>query len=508
MKAPNNHLNLASNLGFFLLNSLASLWLVSFLVRKLGLEVYGLVPLAITVGSYVSIITAGLNTSVARHLAFSKSIGDSVGFKQTFSTAFLAGLGLFFLLAIVAGFVQAFITHFIVVPASLHEQVRWLFFLTVMSLAVGTASAAHFALLYAENRLDLQNLANAGGLLARVFLIALLLSLFEPNLFYVGLGILTAALVSWGIALRASATVSGGIRFSARSYDRSKLGLILHTGGWTLVNQVGTLLMVSVDLVVANRMLGAQTVGAYASIIQWSVLLRNLGLTISSTFGPTVVRLHAENKKTEMVGYLRKTCRLMGFTIAIPCGVLAGFSEPLLNVWLGPAVAQYSHVMVVLILPLSINMSYLPLSHVALAANKVKALGISQLVAGIANVALAILLAQNLGAVGIALSGAIVLTSRNLIFTPIYAAWLLRQRWYTFHKDLGTQVGAVAAFFLLSSGASLFIQPSTLVTLAALGSACGAVCVLLVWRVFLSAAEREEVAAAVYKKLRKRPPGG
>ena len=52
--------NLVSNVAFFALNIVVSLWLVSYLVRQLGVAAYGLVPLAVTVAGYFNVITAGL----------------------------------------------------------------------------------------------------------------------------------------------------------------------------------------------------------------------------------------------------------------------------------------------------------------------------------------------------------------------------------------------------------------------------------------------------------------
>jgi membrane protein EpsK len=76
------------------------------------------------------------------------------------------------------------------------------------------------------------------------------------------------------------------------------------------------------------------------------------------------------------------------------------------------------------------------------ALNRVKVPGWVTLVMGVGNLLLAILLAKfcGWGLYGIAAAGAIVLTSKNSIFTPIYAAHVLKIPLSTFVKPVGAGV--------------------------------------------------------------------
>ena len=60
------------------------------------------------------------------------------------------------------------------------------------------------------------------------------------------------------------------------SFDCSRLHNLLGMSGWILVNQVGTLFFLNIDLIVVNRLFGAESGGRYASVLQWVILLRSL----------------------------------------------------------------------------------------------------------------------------------------------------------------------------------------------------------------------------------------
>jgi len=88
-----------------------------------------------------------------------------------------------------------------------------------------------------------------------------------------------------------------------------------------------------------------------------------------------------------------------------------------------------------------------PLYAVPLAANRVKVPGLVTLGVGVLNLGLALLLAGALGwgLYGIAAAGAISLTFRHLVFTPIYGAVVLHQPLMTFYRRVVPIVGATLA---------------------------------------------------------------
>ena len=275
------------------------------------------------------------------------------------------------------------------------------------------------------------------------------------------------------------------------------------TGGWVFISQIGTLLLINIDLLVANKVVGAAAGGQYALVLQWSMLLRNFALVVSGVFGPTILTLHAQGRLDEMIDYARASVRHLGLVMAIPIGIVCGFSESILHVWLGPTFAPLWGVMVLATAHLALNLAYLPLHNVSLATNHVKVPGILQVVAGLVNLALAIAMARAWGLYGIAIAGGLVLLLRNLVFTPLYAAHILSRPWWTFAREALPILALATLVFAAALAVSRWATPGSWPALALCAGAVGVGGALLLWTLFLCREDRAAVMGKVRGKLQR-----
>src|ERR1043166_2692347 len=94
--------NLAANVGYLGLSMLVGVWYVPFLVRHLGAAAYGLIPLATTITSYLSLITLGLNSAVGRSLTIALEEQDHRKANLIFNTSLWGSLALCALLLVPA----------------------------------------------------------------------------------------------------------------------------------------------------------------------------------------------------------------------------------------------------------------------------------------------------------------------------------------------------------------------------------------------------------------------
>jgi len=149
-------------------------------------------------------------------------------------------------------------------------------------------------------------------------------------------------------------------------------------------------------------------------------------------------QIYARGDLDGLAEYLNRAIKFVGLVIALPIGLICGFSGPLLNLWLGPSFRNLGVLLFVMCVHLCINLALYPLYAVPLAANRVKIPGLVTLGVGLGNLALALLLTRvfGWGLYGLAGAGAIMLTARHLLFTPLYSAHILNQRYYIFYRHL------------------------------------------------------------------------
>src|SRR4030042_6530781 len=98
--------NITANIAYFVLNLGIGIWLVPYLIRHLGVASYGLVPLAISITAYMSLLTISLNGAVSRYLTIDLQKKDNKSANQFFNTAFFGSLGLVLLILPIAGLIS------------------------------------------------------------------------------------------------------------------------------------------------------------------------------------------------------------------------------------------------------------------------------------------------------------------------------------------------------------------------------------------------------------------
>jgi len=425
--------NLIANTGIFVLNILLGLWYTPYLIRHLGVATYGLVPLANSLTSYLSLITLSLNGAAGRFLTIDLERGDHVAANRTFNTVLIGNLGLF-ILALPLVFVLALnVRQWFDIPVGQEIYAQWLFAATLVAYLITMVQSSFSVSSWARNRFDLRNMVVALHRLAQVGIVVVLFWLAGPALWHVGLGILGATLLGFAGDLWLWRRLTPELRIRPSNFDRSRVRELFGMSGWLIVNQVGTLLFLNVDLIVANTLLGAEVAGGYGSVLLFSTMLRQLAQTASMVLTPTVQAKYALGDIAAVNRISQQAVKFLGLAMALPIGLLCGFAEPLLGLWLGPEFRNLVWLLVVLTAHLSINLAVLPLFGINTAFNKVRIPGLVTLGMGICNVGLAIAFVKmGWGAIGIAAAGAIVLTAKNALFTPMYAAYIQKLPWWTF----------------------------------------------------------------------------
>ncbi|HTE88556.1 MAG TPA: oligosaccharide flippase family protein [Terriglobales bacterium] len=431
-------LNLVANVGNLGLSVVVGILYVPFLVRHLGPAVYGLIPLISMVTSYMALITYGLDSAVARFLTIALERKDHENANLIFNVSLWGNLALGALLVIPAAFAIAHVDHILRIPPGYEASTRWLFGGAVAAFLLNQVKTPFGISSFCRNRLDLQNLVAAFETLTRVGLVVCLFCLFTPRIEYIGGAILAGTIVSTIGMVWLWKVLTPSLRISLGKFDWSMFGNLCGTGGWVIISQLGVMLYLNIDLLLANRLFGPEQAGRYAAVLALPTLLRSLAIAVGGIFAPTMYHIYARGDIDGLVVYLNRAIKFLGLVMALSIGLICGFSEPLLRLWLGPGFSNLAPLLFLMAIHLCINLSMYPLYAVPLAANRVKVPGLVTLAIGVGNLLLALLLAGvfGWGLNGLAAAGAIMLTVRHLLFTPLYGARVLNRSYGTFFRGL------------------------------------------------------------------------
>lgn len=449
-------------------------WFTPYLIRHLGLANFGLIPLATSVVSYMSIFTLSMNSSVSRFLTVALTRKDFGEAGRLFNTALFSVVGLSLVLLVFVVLGSLCVDKFLTVPAGSEQQVRVLFAMAGVAFLINAVFSPFSTPAFSCNRLEFSNLVSICQTLARVGFVVVFFTWGSARLWQIGGSLLVAALVAAVGAIYIWRSLAPELVIRTSDFNWNTLKVITQTSGWVFLVQVGTLLFLSIDLIVINRLMGVEANARYAAVLQWSNMLRGLAGTVAGIFTPTLVSHYAKNDMDALVNDGNRAIKFLGVFVALPIGLVCGFARPLLTVWLGKDFSQFAPLMVLLVAPLSVNLAISPLFTIALAKDQMRLPGIVQLVAGVLNLLLALVLCGPVGwgMYGVAAAGAIILTGKNLVYMPLFTARLTHRPWYQFYREMGTIISATAVVGVVSWLLSTWLNISTWPSFIA---ACGCV---------------------------------
>jgi len=496
--------NLISNIVFFLVNVFIGILLVPYFISTLGVAAYGLIPLATSLMSYVSIITDSLNVAVSRFLTVDLQKQDYLKANKTFNTALFGLSGIIALLIPFSMLISYYAPKIFNVPAGEEFEVIILFLGVSIAVLFRSWSSNFTVSLFAHNRLDLLNFLNIMGVLVQVFIIVILFTTISPQLGYIGFAYLISSIAFLFGAIILSKRINPHLHIDIRDFDRSRLTDLIYMGWWTVVNNIGSLLFLEIDLIVVNLLFGATVAGEYAVVFLWAMLIRAIAGTLAGVLNPMILTYYAKEKFDKIIQVSKSAVKGLGLFIALPIGLICGFAPQILTLWVGPQFAYLAPLMWVLILPLVINLCVLPLFAINVAFNKVRIPGIITLFMGVGNVILAFSLPLLLGwsYYGVAIAGAIMLTLKNTFFTPWYATKIMyiSRNTYTKSMVLGIFATLIIAGFSAIIGKIFII--SSLISLTIFGGIISIVYLIVIWYIGLNQFEREIFINYIPKKYR------
>lgn len=438
MEYSNNYqtkINLLFNAMTFGANALIGLILPAFLIQRLGAATYALIPISMSITSFMLIITVAINGTLSRFLSIDFNT-DLKSVNSTFSTSFYVLLGLFAITSPLLGFFIYKPEVFLKIDEANVSSARILFGTVIIAFVLNSFTSLYNSIAYVKNKMHLQNISL---LIQRLGILIFLSFLFLIGFISVeayGIAVLLSTVASFAYSLKVAQELHPQLKIGKAFFDYSKFKALGELGFWLMVNQIGVLLFLQTDILVVNNLLGAEQSGIFGTLIQWSFLVRSVIGVFSTVFGPITLRLYAQGQISKLVELTMLTTRLLGMLAAIMAVVILYFAKDILRVWLGTEFEEYAFVLQVMVFHLGFNMGYSSIVNINIAYNKAAIPGIVTLFTGLLNICLGVYLVTytSLGMLGVAIAGFVSLSVKNFIFTPLYASKIMEIHWNTYFK--------------------------------------------------------------------------
>jgi len=487
--------NIAANLAFILVDILYNLWYTPFLILKLGSELFGFIPLATSVINYFSLLTHSLNISMSRHITIRLAKGETERAGQIFNTNLIVTL-LLISLALPLGFVLVLLLpELFKMPEKSTRDIQLLFLCVVIAFLLTTLRVNFSIGTFASNRFDLRNIGFFGARIIQVAVILFLFSFKQPSLLYVGIGAVSAAIFNLAGEFYLWKVLLPQFKFRWRDFKTKDLQLVFGNGSLTFIYQVGFMIFLNVDILVANRMLDLKTAGMYAALASIPKNLRILSSAIGGVWGPAILSKYSISDFDGIDAILVRSIKLVGLSMALPIGLICGLAVPFLTVWLGPDFGSMGWLLALMVFPLSTNLIVEPFFNVNISMDKIKIPSLVILSMSLLNLWLAVQLTPIYGAMGIAISGMVTFTLNYSVFIPIYTAKVMGLSFHHYGRHL---ISILLVTFLITACAyfaSTLISPDSFTLLIASAALISLTYLPFVYFIGLNATDRENIQA-------------
>jgi membrane protein EpsK len=498
--------NLISNVALFLINILVGLLIVPFYIDTLGIAAYGIIPLATSFTSYVMLILESLNASIARFITIDIQKSDLKSATQVFNTALLTIVGLILLFVPLAFGIAWFIPDYFKITDVERNSVFLLFLLIFFSSFINSLRSPFSAVMYAFNKIHYNNYITLFNKLLSICIIVTIFFIQTPSVYYVGLAYFISAICSLILTVVLSRKTYSNILISVSHFSKEKFSELTTLSKWILVDQIGTLLLLQLSLIIVTKEFGTVKGGEYAIVIALFNVLWGITGIITSLLSPIYYTYYARGLFDSMRVLSVVSVKLIGLVMALPISLVCIFAPQILTIWVGVEFAHLSLLLWVLLIPLTMIVAVRSLILSYAAYNKVRVPAIITIIAGILNLVLAITLPHvfELGVFGIALAFIFALWFRNVIFVPWYSAKVQGVSPIIFYKPIIP--GTFAYFILFIIGyflTSVLAVPSSILYIMFVSGVISLAYCTIITRIAFNGSERELIRSILPSSVSK-----
>jgi membrane protein EpsK len=491
--------NITSNFAAIVVTSFIGLWLTPYYQKNLGTAVYGMIPLVASVVQYFDLCSLSISGAVGRFVAIHLNRQEIKESNVYFNSALFAILLICLLLAVPVIVFSLFLPKIIKIPVGYEMATIWLFLFTAFSSFNNTINSPFLVSTFVRHRFDLANIRQIGSKILQLLLIIVFFNFFSKSLVAVGFSfwIMTGFLLAVSFFLTRQLTPE--IQIHWKYFEKSSLHEMGAMGFWMVIDQIGALLYLSINLLMINIFLGPESGGQYAPILQLVTFMITLGGAIGGVFTPIAYEYIAKNQLDTLAFQMKRSTKFMGLAMAYPIGILCGLSEPLLRCWLGVEFSFLSPLVWLMISQGILTIVVNPMFAINRGFNRVKVPSFLTILGGVINVGLSVILLKysSLGLYAVALSTTFCLLGKNFFFTPVYSAYIMKRPWYFFYRSL---LPGIISCSIISLSILFIAQTTDLATyprLMIITGITGIVYAVSCWGLAMNSDEREVVISLV-----------
>lgn len=421
------------------LNVFFNLVITPYVTERIGSDAYGFVTLANNIVSYATIITLALNSYATRYISVAYLKGDYKNAKRYFNSVLWANILIGIVVLLVFSGITCSIDSFLKIPIALVDDVKVLFVFTFINFTIQTAGSVFSSAGALTNRMDRVAFSKLLAYLLEIITIQILFSNFSAKVWLVGVAYIVYALTISISYFRIYLISKLKIHINISEFSFAAVKELVINGMWNSINSIGNTLNTGLDLIIADLMLDATTMGELAIAKTFASISGGIFPMVTQAFQPILLKDYAEDDNQKLVLDLKLSMKLCGIIAGLFfCGFVS-LGEEFYSLWIPNQNIHLIYNLTVITLLSSVMEGVVgPLYYIYTLTVKNKIPCFVTIIGGVFNVIGMFFLIKytSLGVYAVVITTAVVMNIINLVTNPLYMCRCLKIKWSTFYPTI------------------------------------------------------------------------
>lgn len=500
-------INLIASIVSFIVQLLISFLLNPYLVEKLGDASYGFIGLADNFVNYATILTVALNSMASRFISVEVNRNNIKKANEYYSSIFIADIILSVFVAIVSGFLIFQLQNIINIPSELNFDVKLTFMLVFINFMITILSTVFTVATFVKNRIDIASIRKVISNVLKVIVLLILFLNFQPKIYYIAIASIICSIYLLLTNIRITKKIASELRIKVKDFRMSAVKTIISSGIWNSINNFSRVLLIGLDLIIANLLIGPTEMGVLSISKTVPNAVESLLATIAGVFTPQFTILYSQGKKQELINEVKFSIKLLSLLMTVPLAGFIVFGESFYALWMpyktNKEVFQLQILSILSVLPYILSAYIFTLSSLDTVTNKLKRPVIVSIIMSIATLITEIIIIQttNLGIYAIAGVSSFYWILKVVIFNPINAAYNIKKKWTTFYPPFIKAILCMIIIMIFFGISNHFIAISTWNDLLLVALILGTIGYLINYVLLLNKDEKNKIISMIKNKI-------
>ena len=385
------------------------LWMHQYLVRRVSPEEYAIYPVLMSLTVVVPVLMGILTGGLSRFVIDAYARDDQRGVTQVVSTMIpICAAGALAILSI-GGTVAWFVDDLLKIDPAYGDDARIMFAILVFNIALRMGLAPYKLGITVRQKFVWGHLLALCSQVLRLAVMCALLFGVSTRVLWVVVAMVPSTLLEQVVTITLSRRLIPALRFERKEIRRELVRPIISLGGWGMISRLSVVLRELATMVLLQRHLSANEVGAYGLGLMVDQRLRSSTTLPLSTAGPALTAMHATGQPDRLRRSYFRLGRYLLWAFSISIVPLLVYRREAWGLYLAEEFEAYRSVVpisVFLLLRIFLQAPVPALAMVAVSQGRTRPMGLAALTVEGLNVVFVLLaiLAFERGALGVAMA--------------------------------------------------------------------------------------------------------